>query len=62
MSDKPPQFYDTRVEHCPECDSRCEHHVRVEIIKESEEYGSRQPHRRAECQKCGNVKDDRVGF
>lgn len=61
MSDDPPQFYNTTEQECDECGSTCEHHVRIEVITENDNYGGNQPYRITECQLCGHVVQERVG-
>jgi len=60
-SDDPPQFYDTQQEDCASCGRVVEHHVRLEVVTENEEYGGRQPYRITECQVCGSVEKERIG-
>jgi hypothetical protein len=61
-SDDLPQFYTTREEFCEACDVDRQHHIYIEVITESEEYGGNQPYRVKECQICGEVDKDRIGM
>lgn len=62
MGDEPPQFYNTNEEFCEVCEQQREHHVRIDVVTESENYGGNQPYRITECQVCGEKHRERVGM
>jgi C4-type Zn-finger protein len=58
----PPGGYATDEIECPVCGRERQHHVRIEVITESENYGGNQPYRITECQICGNERKERIGM
>jgi len=62
MVDDRPGGYHTEEHDCDSCGATCQHHVRIEVISESEEYGGNQPYRILECQLCGNEDRERIGI
>ncbi len=62
MADDPPKFYNTSGEYCEVCGQDRVHHVRIEVVTESESYGGNQPYRITECQVCGEKQRERVGM
>lgn len=47
-----------RIEHCPECDDRTEHSVRIEYQKRGTAPSAMRPVRVATCSVCGTSKED----
>lgn len=62
MGDDRPGGYHTQKQHCDECENNCQHHVQIEVITESENYGGNQPYRITECQICGHEEKERIGM
>lgn len=57
-----PGGYATEEIECQNCGRQCQHHVRIEVVTESENYGGNQPYRFTECQVCGNEEQERIGM